>query len=238
MFFTTEARRTQSYTEIHLFYGMIRPRIKICCISSIEEARLAIAYGASALGLVGKMPSGPGVISDELIATIAKQVPPPIGTFLLTSETSATEIIAHHQKVLTNTIQLVDTLAEGKYEWIRQVLPGIKLVQVIHVTDESSIDEAIMLSEEVDALLLDSGNPSLRVKILGGTGKVHDWRLSRKIVEQSKVPVFLAGGLNVDNVREAIETVQPFGLDLCSSVRVNGKLDARKLDAFMKKALG
>jgi phosphoribosylanthranilate isomerase len=215
----------------------MRPRVKICCISSVDESQLAITYGASALGLVGLMPSGPGIITDELIAGIAKQVPPPIGTFLLTSETSSSAIVAHQQKVMTNTIQVVDALAEGKYDEIRQALPGIKLVQVIHVTGESSVDEALELAEEVDALLLDSGNPNHKVKILGGTGKVHDWLLSRKIVAQSKVPVFLAGGLNADNVQQALDTVQPYGLDLCSGLRTNGRLDERKLEVFMRLAL-
>jgi phosphoribosylanthranilate isomerase len=199
----------------------MKPRVKICCIGSVEEARLAIAHGASALGLVGHMPSGPGVIGDELIASIARSVPPPIGTFLLTSETTAQQIIAHHQKVLTNTIQIVDALSVGSYADLRAALPGIKLVQVIHVIDESSIDESLASAAHVDALLLDSGNPNLTVKILGGTGRAHDWLLSRRIVEQSKIPVYLAGGLNAANVREAIDTVQPFGLDLCSSVRTD-----------------
>lgn len=211
---------------------MSYPRVKICCISSVTEAREAIQYGASALGLVGRMPSGPGIIGDELIKTIAQQVPPPVGTFLLTSETSADAIIAHHQKVLTNTIQLVDALSEGSYQHIKRSIPGIRIVQVIHITGEGSVDEAIAISEQVDALLLDSGNPNLAIKELGGTGRVHDWQLSKQIVAQSRVPVFLAGGLNASNVREAIERVQPFGLDLCSGVRTNGKLDEVKLEAF------
>jgi phosphoribosylanthranilate isomerase len=208
------------------------PRVKICCISSVNEAQMAVNHGASALGLVGAMPSGPGVIEDQLIFTIAQQAPPSIGTFLLTSETSAQAIIAHHQKVLTNTIQIVDALQEGSYTEIKKALPAIKIVQVIHVLDERSIDEAVAVSEQVDALLLDSGNPNLEIKLLGGTGRVHNWQLSRKIVEQSKVPVFLAGGLNAGNVREAIEMVQPFGLDLCSGVRTDKKLDPIKLEAF------
>ncbi len=213
---------------------MTYPRIKICCISSVNEAQMAVKYGASALGLVGHMPSGPGIIPDELIFTIAQQVPPSIGTFLLTSETSAEDIITHHQKVFTNTIQIVDALQEGSYAQIKKALPAIKLVQVIHVLDEHSIDEAIEISEQVDALLLDSGNPNLDIKLLGGTGKIHNWELSRKIVAQSKVPVFLAGGLNSFNVREAIDRVQSFGLDLCSGVRTDQKLDPIKLEAFFK----
>ena len=212
-------------------------RIKICCISSLDEANLAIRHGASAIGLVGSMPSGPGILSDDLIFSIAKQVPTTIETFLLTSETSAEQIITHHQKVKTNTIQIVDALQDGTYLEIKKALPGIKLVQVIHVVDEHSIEQAIEVSEQVDYLLLDSGNPNLKTKILGGTGIVNNWDLSRKIVEQSIVPVYLAGGINAENVKAAIEKVQPYGLDLCSSVRTYNQLDENKLAAFFKTVM-
>ncbi len=212
-------------------------RVKICCISSIEEAKKAISFGASALGLVASMPSGPGVITDKEIMTISKIVPPSISTFVLTSETSANEIIQHHIRTLTNTIQIVDKVKEGTYEKIREALPAIKIVQVIHIIDESSIEEAIRISQSVDALLLDSGNPNLAIKELGGTGRVHNWTLSKRIVEQSKVPVFLAGGLTSENVRQAIEQVQPFGLDLCSGVRTGKKLDPEKLEKFFNNLL-
>jgi len=210
------------------------PRIKICCIASIEEANMAISMGASAIGLVARMPSGPGPIADELICSIAKRIPPPISTFLLTCETSVKTIVEHHQRTCTNTIQIVDELTEGKYDELKALMPSIKIVQVIHVTGEDSIEEAVRISEHVDALLLDSGNPKLAVKELGGTGRVHNWKLSRKIVEQSKVPVFLAGGLNETNVKHAIEEVQPYGIDLCSGVRTNGKLDRNKLHRFFE----
>lgn len=211
---------------------MPHPRVKICCIDSRTEADLAIRCGASALGLVGHMPSGPGVISDALIRDIARATPPPIATFLLTSETKAEQIIAHQQKVQTNTIQIVDALTEGDYADIRKALPAVKLVQVIHVTDERSVDGAVRVSGQVDALLLDSGNP--KMKVLGGTGRVHDWSLSRRIVEQSEVPVFLAGGLNAGNVKRAVKEVQPYGLDVCSGVRTEGRLDPVKLEAFFR----
>ena len=210
----------------------MKPRVKICCIATEQEAADAVSFGASAIGLVGKMPSGPGPISDEEIFAIAKTVPPPIGTFLLTSEQTSHGILEHHFRTLTNTIQIVDELPERDYANIRAVAANIKLVQVIHVTGEESVDEACELAEHVDAILLDSGNPKLAVKELGGTGRQHDWRLSRRIIETCGKPVFLAGGLNADNVREAIETVQPFGLDLCSGVRTDGKLDLRKLEQF------
>jgi len=215
----------------------MKPRIKICCITSIDEAKTAIEFGASALGLVGKMPSGPGVINDELIFEIAQTVPPSIGTFLLTSETTANNIINHHKLTQTNTIQIVDTLEDGTYNHLKHAMPTIKLVQVIHVIDEKSVDEAIKISEQVDAILLDSGNPNRKVKELGGTGRIHNWKLSRKIRDSIKIPIFLAGGLKPENVRQAIIEVQPFGLDLCSGVRINGKLDKKKLELFFKEAL-
>ncbi len=211
------------------------PRVKICCISSVEEARLAIQLGAAAIGLVGPMPSGPGVISNELIQEITKTIPPPIATFVLTSETSVKNIIEHHQLVQTNTIQLVDMLEEGSYQELKTALPTTKIVQVIHVLDDRSVEEAITISREVDAILLDSGNPNLPIKELGGTGRVHNWDLSKQIRAAVKVPVFLAGGLNANNVQQAIQEVRPFGLDLCSGVRTEGKLDVIKLKAFFKE---
>ncbi|GAB3951667.1 hypothetical protein GCM10028805_32250 [Spirosoma harenae] len=181
------------------------------------------------------MPSGPGVVADELAAQIVRSTPPPIATFMLTSETQPVDILSHQQRVGANTIQLVDAVPLGTYTQLRSALPAVKIVQVIHVIDERNLDEALQAVQNgVDALLLDSGNPNLAVKELGGTGRVHNWQVSRQIVEQSSVPVFLAGGLKLENVRQALDTVNPFGLDICSGVRTNGQLDERKLEAFVK----
>ncbi|MEH1831199.1 MAG: phosphoribosylanthranilate isomerase [Nostoc sp.] len=211
------------------------PRVKICCISSIEEAWIAIRCGASALGLVSHMPSGPGVISEELIVKIVACVPPPIATFLLTSSQDAHGIIQQVRRCGTNTVQICDRLESGSYQDIRVALPGISIVQVIHVITEKSIDEAISVAPYVDAILLDSGNQSLLIKELGGTGRLHDWNLSAKIREQVNVPIFLAGGLKPENVALAVGQVAPFGLDLCSAVRSNGKLDEKKLKLFFQQ---
>ncbi len=212
---------------------MAKTRIKICCISSVEEARLAIAEGADALGLVGPMPSGPGVIDDTEIACITRVVPPPIATFLLTSETEPEAIIAHARTCGTSTVQLVDHVKAADYPALRQGLPGIKLVQVIHVEGPDSLNEAKKISTLADALLLDSGRPSASVKELGGTGRTHDWSLSRRIVLAASCPVFLAGGLRPENVGKAIHEVHPYGLDLCTGVRTDDRLDPEKLKAFV-----
>jgi len=208
------------------------PRIKICCISSIDEAALAVECGASALGLVSYMPSGPGVISDERIAEIAATVPPAIGTFLLTSRQKVADIIEQQRFCRTNTIQICDHLSLGTHRDLRDALRGIGVVQVIHVTGPESVEEAACVAPHVDAILLDSGNQKLAVKELGGTGRTHDWTLSRAIRERIEIPLFLAGGLTPENLGQAIEEVHPFALDVCSGVRTDGKLDATKLKRF------
>ena len=208
------------------------PKIKICCIGSIEEANLAVNYGASAIGLVSEMPGGPGVISEELIEEIALGVLPSISTFLLTSKQAAASIIKQQKRCKVNTLQLCDRLVTGTHRDLREALPSIKIVQVIHVTGEESVEEAKAIAPEVDALLLDSGNTSSAVKELGGTGRTHDWSLSRKIVDSVDIPVWLAGGLNPDNIDDAISTVKPYGVDVCSGVRTESKLDEEKLHRY------
>lgn len=217
---------------------MAQPSVKICCIANLDEARLAMAHGASALGLVSAMPSGPGVIDEALIAAIAAQVPPPTATFLLTARQDAASILAQHALCRTSTIQLVDQVPEAELRLLKAALPGVRLVQVIHVADEAAVAEAQAVAPLVDALLLDSGNQKLAVKELGGTGRTHDWRLSQRIRAQAACPVYLAGGLNPGNVGAAINAVQPFGLDVCSGVRTEGRLDPLKLQAFFAAISG
>ena len=212
-----------------------KPRVKICCISNTREAQLAVSYGASALGLVSAMPSGPGVIEEALIAEIAKTIPPAVTSFLLTSQQDPEVIIEQQRRCRTNTLQICDSLHVDDYKKLRETLPGIALVQVIHVRGEESIEEAVGVAAYVHGILLDSGNPSLAVKELGGTGRMHNWEISRKLREAVEVPIFLAGGLNAENVGEAIRQVGPFGLDLCSSVRTNGLLDEAKLARFFER---
>ena len=193
---------------------------------------MAIDAGASAVGLVSAMPSGPGPIPEDLIAEIAVTIPPGVSSFLLTCLQDAASIIEQQRRLRVNTIQICDRLTQGSYQDLREALPGISLVQVVHVTGPEAVDEAIEVAPHVDAILLDSGNQSLAIKELGGTGRTHDWTLSRKIREAIEVPLFLAGGLNPSNVVAAIREVQPFGIDVCSGLRTNGALDPQKLTAF------
>ncbi len=199
---------------------------------------MAINHGASAIGLVSAMPSGPGPIPEELIAEIAATIPPGVATFLLTCKQDVEAIIDQQRRLRVNTIQICDRLETGSYEQLRQALPGVSLVQVIHVSGAESVSEAVSVARFVDAILLDSGNQLLPIKELGGTGRTHDWNVSREIVKEVPVPVFLAGGLRSDNVADAVTTVDPFGVDVCTGVRTNGELDEVKLRAFFTAVHG
>ncbi|HEU4408693.1 MAG TPA: phosphoribosylanthranilate isomerase [Polyangiaceae bacterium] len=207
----------------------MRTRLKVCCISSHEEAACAVALGASALGLVADMPSGPGVIDDELIASIARSVPPPVSRFLLTSRVDGAAIAAHALACGVDTVQLVDRVDEAAYAAIRGRAPHLRIVQVLHVEGDDVIEDAARICPHVDAILLDSGRPGASVRELGGTGRVHDWELSRRIVGSSTCPIFLAGGLSPANATAAIRQVRPFGLDVCTGLRTRGHLDPVKL---------
>jgi phosphoribosylanthranilate isomerase len=209
-------------------------RVKICCIRSKVEARSAIEHGASAIGLVTEMPSGPGVIPREEIQEIASIVPPLVGSFLLTSATAPQAIVGQQRFCRTNTIQICRPIGIDAYAALRSELPGISLVQVVHVTGPKILDDVQELAPLVDAILLDSGDPHLPEPKLGGTGQTHDWSISRRIRDMIDIPVILAGGLTHENVAEAILAVKPFAVDVCTGVRNDGRLDEQLLAMFFE----
>lgn len=208
-------------------------RIKVCCIASVHEAHEAIRAGADAVGLVGKMPSGPGPISDKTIAAITAIVPPPVASFLLTSETNATAISAHIRATNPTTVQVVSHIDPMEAERLAALEPHVRRVQVIHVEGPEAIEMIPAYAPYIHAFLLDSGRPGAAVAELGGTGRRHDWAISADFVKASSRPVFLAGGLTAANVRDAIRQVRPFGVDLCSGVRTDGNLDPSRLRDFI-----
>lgn len=211
----------------------MRTRIKICCIASIDEAQLAIAAGADALGLVAAMPSGPGPIPDARIAQIAAWTPPPVATFLLTSETTAQRIVEHVRATQPSTVQIVGHIDPDEAAQLARLLPHVRRVQVIHVEGPEALALIPAYAPHVHAFLLNSGRPGAAVPELGGTGRTHDWSVSARFVRASPRPVFLAGGLDDTNVGDALRQVRPYGIDLCSRVRTDGKLDVMKLALLM-----
>ena len=213
-------------------------RIKICCIQDAAELRLAVRHGANAVGLVSAMPSGPGPIPETEIAELARAVPPGVASFLLTSARDARTVADQVGRLGPQVVQLVDQPEPGCYDALRAAHPSLKIVQVVHVTGPEAVALALAAAPHVDALLLDTGNPAAAVKELGGTGRVHDWSVSRRIREEAGVPVWLAGGLTPDNVARAVQSVQPFGVDVCNGVRSGGRLDQDRLARFVVVARG
>ncbi|MBW2274613.1 MAG: phosphoribosylanthranilate isomerase [Deltaproteobacteria bacterium] len=208
--------------------------VKICCIQSVQEAELAVRHGAHAIGFVSSMPSGTGMLPDEQIRDIAARVPG-ARHFLLTAKQEVAAIAEQVREAGTDTVQLVDRMAPAELARLRREIPEVSLVQVVHVVGPDSISEARQVEPHVDAILLDSGQPDAPDRTLGGTGLVHDWGLSAQIVRSVSCPVFLAGGLDPDNVGEAIRRVRPYGVDVCSRLRPQGELDERLLSRFFEE---
>jgi phosphoribosylanthranilate isomerase len=182
------------------------------------------------------MPSGTGIITLETARRLAAMTPPPVASFLLSSAVEPEALVEGARTVQPSVLQIVDRVPASAYRLLRRELPALKLVQAVHVGGEDALGEARAAAEVADAVLLDSGTREGPVAKLGGTGMVHDWGVSRRIVEAIAKPVILAGGLRPGNIAEAIRTVRPFGVDLCTGLRTADRLDEAKLAAFMRAA--
>lgn len=207
-------------------------RVKICCMASPEEARIAASAGADLVGLVGPMPSGAGIITEDMCRAIATTAPDAVSPVLLTSAETPEDIARQIRFTGVSMVQLVRHVAPGHHRALADALPTVKRLQVIHVEDAGALDLLDTYKGLADFYLLDSGRPSAQQ--LGGTGRTHDWGISAEFVARADAPVFLAGGLNAGNVEQAIRVVQPYGVDICSGVRTaSDRLDPARLDAFM-----
>ena len=209
-------------------------QVKICCIQSPEEAETAVSFGAAAVGMVSEMPAGPGELPEAAIREIVDSVPSAVGTFLLTAATDADRLIEKAQTCGVNTLQLWDSLAPLDYLRLRAALPGVSIVQAIHIIDGSAVDEATVAARLADALVLDSSNPKVPFRWESQSGRTHDWEISREITDTVDCPVLLAGGLDPDNIEYAVRTVRPYGVDVCSGVRTADALDRRKVASFFE----
>ena len=208
-------------------------RFKICCIQSVEEAEMAMAAGAWAIGLVAAMPSGPGPVDDVRIRAIADATKDRVRRVLLTAHTDPEAVVDHILRCGCDVVQLVDAVPVQTCAAIRKHCPDVQIIQVVHVGGEDALEIAKAAAPHGDMILLDSGRPDGPIKELGGTGRTHNWDISGKIVEALDVPVILAGGLNPDNAKDACAMVKPFALDVCSGLRGPGfALDLGKLSSF------
>lgn len=207
-------------------------RIKICCIADLPEAELAGRAGADFLGFVGPMPDGPGILTHDAMRAVVARFSPPPEPVLLTSAPTAEGIVADAAAVGVTTVQVVRHIAPAEAAKLAQT--SLTVLQVVHVEGPDAIDLISVYAPHCDAFLLDSGRPSKGS--LGGTGRVHDWAVSTAFVARSPRPVFLAGGLTPENVAEAVQRVRPDGLDVCSGLRVDGRLMPNRLAEFVTRS--
>jgi phosphoribosylanthranilate isomerase len=215
---------------------MTRPRIKICCISSAEELRIAVAAGADLLGFVAPPLGGLGVIPERRIAELVAAVPPGCVAVLLTGLTEPEAIAAQVETCRPDALQLVRATTAATRASLRARFPGLRVLQVVHVQGPAAVEEARQAQESSHGLVLDSAVLDGPDEQLGATGRTHDWAVSAEVVRAVSVPVYLAGGLSATNAARALQVVGPFGLDLCSSVRTDGRLDPVKARAFVAAA--
>ena len=216
----------------------MRTRIKVCCLASADEARLAIKAGADALGFICAGRASTRTIADSTVADITRMSPHGVSTFLVTNEQTADAIAAHVRRAHTTTVQILFPIDPAESARLAELEPHLRRVQVVHVESRAALEMIPVYSPYVHAFLLDSGRPNAATPELGGTGRPHDWAVSAEFVEASQLPVFLAGGLSPSNVADAIRQVRPFGVDVCSGVRTEGRLDPRNLEAFFLGARG
>jgi phosphoribosylanthranilate isomerase len=187
-----------------------------------------------ALGFVGVRLPSPRAISDAEIAALTAATPPPLATVLLTSEQTAQAISSQVRRTQPAAVQILPHIDPAESGRLAELEPRIRRIQVIHVESPAVLDLIPIYTPHVHAFLLDSGRPDAATPEFGGTGRAHDWKVSAEFVRASHLPVFLAGGLSAANAAEAIRTVRPFGLDLCSGMRTDGRLDPEKLGEFMQ----
>jgi phosphoribosylanthranilate isomerase len=215
-------------------------RVKICGITNLEDAKIAITYGADALGfLVGIRHRAEDAITPEDARRIIINLAPFTSTVLVTHLLKADEIKSLFQQVCATTIQLQDEIPLEEIKVLRKELPNVRLIKAVHVTGPEAVQKALSYEGSVDAITLDS--IKREEDRIGGTGLIHDWRISRQVRDSCKLPIILAGGLTPSNVEEAIRTVRPYAVDVNSGVedpkdRLSGKKNPELVRLFIKKA--
>ncbi len=209
-------------------------RVKICGNRTSDDLALAGHMGADAVGLiVSARHRTEDAIPPATAAALLRDVPIFVNSVLVTHLITAAEVIELHRTVPVSTIQLHDAIAVAEVEAIRRAIPHIPLIKAVGVTGEGAIDVARRFEPYVDALLLDTHADDR----IGGTGVVHDWSISRRIVANMKKPVILAGGLHPGNLVQAIEEVRPYGVDVNTGVEfANGEKDPERMKQFINLA--
>ena len=211
-------------------------KVKICANTSVEEAQMCLDAKADIIGiLVGQEHASNDFVDKEKAKEICEYVNKRCDVSLVTHLTNADEIIGLTKYIGNNIIQLHSDIDESEVEKIKKELPNIELVRLIHVASDGTICTDYKKMIYADYYLLDSFN--LKTNQVGGTGLTHDWNKSGELIKLLNKPTFLAGGLNPDNVKTAIETAKPYGVDVNSGCKNEiGKKDREKVIKFVTNA--
>lgn len=211
-------------------------RAKICGINTWENARIALDCGADALGfLVGITHLAEDKIEVEDAKKIIDKLPPFVSTVAVTHLQDPKKIVEMCKYLGVTTLQIHDYISPEEVAFCKEELKLVKIIKAVHVLDgdkQGTIDMAHSFEKVADTLLLDSRT----AERLGGTGKTHDWNISKEIVEQLNIPVMLAGGLTDQNVYDAVKKVRPYAVDVNSGVEIAGDKDWDKVYGFITNA--
>lgn len=216
------------------------PRVKICGMKTAGDIELAVSCGADAVGFITEVPvNTPRKLDSKTAAELVKQVPLFVDSVLVIMPADAREALELIEKTKPDVVQLHNALSAEETEIIRNNTSR-KIIRTFTIPVESRKMPSDMMSQIntmfesdlIDGILLDSG----KAGVSGGTGLVHDWSISKEVVENTEAPVILAGGLKPENVKNAVTQVRPFAVDTASGVETNGKKDPAKVCRFIEEA--
>ena len=211
------------------------PRVKICGMTLLEDVMAAATAGADGVGfLVGLDYASEDGLQPTAAANLVRRTPADILTVMVTHASTPARVEALVNEVRPRVVQVHCPFASPDLPRLMNTFPDVSWIRAIHVENEDSVDKALRAAEVFDALLLDTRSGDR----LGGTGKTHDWKISRRIRETIDKPVILAGGLTPDNVADAIRTVRPHGVDVNTGISERrGVKSAPRVAAFIRNAL-
>lgn len=210
--------------------------IQMAGIRTIDDALMCANLGVDIIGLlVGQAHTSDDFITMEKAKQIKDALPKKIKTTLITHLENANAIIKMAQYINVDYIQLHSYISEDQVEKIHNALPNKKLIRLVHIYNGKIVNE-ISQFKYVDFYFTDSIN--YQTNQFGGTGLTHDLNVDKNLIETLDKPVFIAGGLNPENVKEAIKFCKPYGVDVNSGCRAkDGSRDRQKVMAFVKNAL-
>ena len=210
-------------------------KIQIAGLSTAEDVAFAFEEGVDSVGFTVGLPDGPhDGLTEEMVGTIVDGLPPLLAAVTITYERTLGGLLRMLRTCRTPVLQAHGAHDRDTILRLKGEMPHLKVIKSITVTDrDSALGEVSAWESVADCLILDSLD-SLSGR-LGATGLVHDWNISRGIVEISSLPVILAGGLTPENVAEAIDAVRPWGVDVHTGVEIDGRFSRERLSAFVRE---